>query len=423
MATTVAQEGRFELPEEVEGRTNPGQPSLDKAFLERILQEVLRDRSARVLWLKKEQACKKGDNLLSELFRVSLRYSRTSEGHDRKQIEETINFIVKLEPATIGAGLKLIRDQELFSNELKVLRYVLPRIEKFVEQKLGPTLLYGSENPMLIVMEDLGTRGFALKNRQKGLSMAHTVMTIETIAKFHAGSVALYEEEPDLIRSFKRGVISEKSHANIFRLMEISLEKLSETWPEYGGDRACGKLKALASTITSRLLNVCKYDPDEFCVLNHGDCWINNMLFRENGKGEPIDLLMVDFQYSVYTSPAIDLLYFINICPEAKLKCDMDDFFLEHYLKVLKKYMKSIGCKTEPPTMEQLKRAMLKRRVYAVMSGLIYFPRMVADNDDIESFDEFLETGDTKMDIFKNPDVVTVFRKLITTMNDKGYLD
>lgn len=126
---------------------------------------------------------------------------------------------------------------------------------------------------------------------------------------------------------------------------------------------------------------------------------------------------------SIFTSPAIDLLYFLGICPEIDIKCEMDDYFLQVYLQTLKMTMQKICYKTEAPTMNQLKKAIEKRKIYAVFSSLIFYPRMIADEIDTETFDDTLVTGNTKMDVFKNPDAIKAVGKIIKIMNKRGYLD
>lgn len=101
---------------------------------------------------------------------------------------------MKKEPKSDGPVLELIRKQGLFSTEINFLCNVLPNLEKKLEISLGPRLFYSNESKNLIIMEDLAAKGFCLQKRQKGLSMSFTLMAIDRLAKFHAASVALFEE-------------------------------------------------------------------------------------------------------------------------------------------------------------------------------------------------------------------------------------
>mgnify|MGYP004573538529 CR=1 FL=1 len=87
--------------------------------------------------------------------------------------------------------------------------------------------------------------------------------------------------------------------------------------------------------------------------------------------------------------------------------------------------MKDIGCKREPPTMKQLREAMHKRRLYAVFSGVILYLRMMADKEDTEDFVLLFDklSGETRLDVFKNPDAVKLAHKMIPIMNERGYFD
>ena len=105
-----------------------------------------------------------------------------------------ISLIIKKEPTSDGPGLDLIRKQGIFSTEINFLWNVLPNIENKLNFSLGPRIFYSNESSNLIIMEDLAAEGYSVQERQKGLPMSYTLMAIDRLAKFHAGSVALYEE-------------------------------------------------------------------------------------------------------------------------------------------------------------------------------------------------------------------------------------
>lgn len=106
-------------------------------------------------------------------------------------------------------------------------------------------------------------------------------------------------QDPELIEFFKDGGIVSANCPQIFiRMMEVSLLRIGNEigkWSDEKCASTASKLIKLAETIGSRCTDAYNYDANEFCVLNHGDCWINNMMFKENEKGQPIDVLLVIF--------------------------------------------------------------------------------------------------------------------------------
>ncbi|CAL7943958.1 unnamed protein product [Xylocopa violacea] len=395
---------------------------LDKSIFEEMLRDRLSNDTIEILRIEHRCLSEKGLNFLSELYDVSIIY----KSKKNTKTECSFNVIIKTEPIN-NASRNYLHEHNLFSFELRCVRDALPRIAKYVHCQLGPLLFYGSLHPPVLLMENLKKKGYVLKNRQKGLPFEHCRLAIERIAKMHAGSVAVFEEDPELIESFKDGgLISQTNPENFLHLSISSLTRIADQiqqWPNEWCAPVAKKLVKLSTTIKKRFSNVYDCDADEFLVLNHGDCWINNMLFKENEKGQPVDLLMVDYQLTVFSSPAFDLLYFLYVCPECDIRYDNDDYFLKLYLDILKETMESIGCKRKPPTMEQLKAAMHKKRIFAVLAGIIFSLRMIANKEDIEEFQDIERLGGTKMDVFKNPDAVKLAHKLFPSMDAKGYLD
>ncbi|CAL7943961.1 unnamed protein product [Xylocopa violacea] len=358
---------------------------LDKCIFEELLRNSLSDDTIEILRIEHRCLSEKGLNFLSELYDVSIIY----KSKKNTKTECSFDVIIKTEPID-NMSLFFLREQNLFTFELTYTRDVLPRIATLVNCQFGPHLFHGSLQPPALIMENLKKKGYILKNRQKGLPFEHCRLVIERLAKMHAGSVAVIEEEPELVEFFKTGGMRKEANVEFLALLtKSSLRQMSEQiqqWPYEWCASVAKKLVKLGTTMKERFSNVYDCDADEIRVLNHGDCWVNNMLFKENEEGQPVDLLMVDYQLTNYSSPAVDLLHFLYSCPECAVRCDKEDYFLQLYLDTLKETMEGIGCKRKPPTMEQLKAAMYKRRIYAVLVGLVFSLRMLADKEDVEDF-------------------------------------
>jgi hypothetical protein len=96
-----------------------------------------------------------------------------------------------------------------------------------------------------------------------------------------------------------------------------SVAKAVDSWPDYA-ERYSWKLRAIADVMLDRVLQITRRDDDAFNALDHGNLWVNNMLFRYSDVTEV--LRFVDFQFTYFSSPAIDLQYFFStsLCEEVR---------------------------------------------------------------------------------------------------------
>jgi len=59
------------------------------------------------------------------------------------------------------------------------------------------------------VLEDLCAEGFKMAERRKGLDLAHCLLIMRLLAKFHAASVVLHDQEPESMSIYEQDVFSE----------------------------------------------------------------------------------------------------------------------------------------------------------------------------------------------------------------------
>lgn len=113
-------------------------------------------------------------------------------------------------------------------------------------------------------------------------------------------------------------------------------------------------------------------DPNDFNVLNHGDTWCNNIMFKHNKDGTIDDLKFVDLQVSKWGSPVWDLQYFIISSCSYDIRIEKFDYFVKYYHQHLIESLKLLKYAGKLPKLVEIQIQMLKRG-YVCKISLLYF--------------------------------------------------
>lgn len=167
----------------------------DKSFYERILQSHKKNNKIKVLEVSKELDTSKGDNFLSKIYRIFIKYTNNEYNNNINTNEETsLIFKMKLDNVSLSETIN-----KAFSIESNVFKNILTKIENYVQCSIAPHFYYTDDDSNYIVMEDLVRSGYIIENKLKGLNFQQCHKVIEKMAKFHAGSVLIAET----VRNFK----------------------------------------------------------------------------------------------------------------------------------------------------------------------------------------------------------------------------
>lgn len=382
---------------------------LTPSFVEKILRKSEGDNSIQVIDLSVKSATAKGDNYQSEMVRVVAKYSR---GQGGEVAEKSIIF--KIAPSLDSLQGELIAEGNAFDIEISVISDTLAKMNKMVEPKyrLGPKSLYmQSENPALIVMEDLAVLGYRMADRLSGLDLDHCLLSMSGLARFHATSVALCEREPEQKEKYMKGVYCHEqppSVANFFIACTKGFVDEIANWPELKG--YAEKIAKITDRIYDIAIEAAKPSEDQFNVINHGDYWVNNMLFKyDNDK--PVDHIFVDFQQCSYTTPAMDILYFLETSPSPEVIENQRDLLLNEYHSTLTVTMKQLNCKTQPPTRDELEDILKQKAVLGMIASFTILPLVLCSKSNVQDFNDFMADG-----VCKNPGLKgESFKKLMIT--------
>lgn len=91
-----------------------------------------------------------------------------------------------------------------------------------------------------------------------------------------------------------------------------------------------------------------------FQAMNHGDIWLNNMMFKSDEENNPLDVSMIDFQGPFWASPSSDILYFLISSVADDIKIAHFDDFIEFYHEQLTLALKKLKFDQHIPTLSEL---------------------------------------------------------------------
>ncbi|XP_018316629.1 uncharacterized protein [Mycetomoellerius zeteki] len=371
---------------------------LNLCFAEKILRKSEGDNSIEVTDIFSKPATDKGDNYASDMIRITVEFSHDQGG---RRISEKKSIIIKVLPMVDGIRQELIAQSGLFQTEISMMSDTLDKMNKMLDPKhrlSGKSLYVQNENPTLLAIEDLAPLGFRMACRLSGLDLTHCILALRGIARFHAASVAVCEKEPKQQDIYGRGMFSSLQPSELKSFFSMSVKALADevaTWPEM--KKYADKIDKLVDHIYEIGTDATRRSDDEFNVINHGDVWVNNMLFKYDNDDNPIDHIFVDFQLCIYTSPALDLLYFLSTSPSPDVVENKRDILLNEYLGTLSTTMKQLDCKTQPPTMEELKAVLKRRASYGMIASFTVLPIVLCCKTEAKDLGELITDG------FSNP--------------------
>ncbi|XP_042872430.1 uncharacterized protein LOC122253428 [Penaeus japonicus] len=339
----------------------------------------------------------KGDHYATLVARVNVNYSLYEKDH-------SVSYVVKYNPKHFKAFEKFT--YVLFKKEALFYQHLVQHIQSQLHE-LGQTPLRVpkcfhtslAENQEVIFLEDLRPRGFKMFDRKKGMDVAHTKLVLEELARLHAASYLLKAKIPDLAKKYPilnldwlnyADDAREKTYETFTKQMDIVKDMLSkvggyevtENWLSRNKER-------VLEILDNQLERVPPFD-----VLCHGDCWNNNMLFRYNDKGVPVEVMLLDLQMCRQASLATDLNYLFHTSLEGHVRKTNLEIFLDIYYSVFLGVTQAGGT-AMPFTQLELRQEYRNRLEYGLLMALLVTVIVICEGDvnkeDQEGFSESIK--------------------------------
>ncbi|XP_059051602.1 uncharacterized protein LOC131846341 [Achroia grisella] len=198
-------------------------------------------------------------------------------------------------------------------------------------------------NPKLyeetIVLENLAKKGYVTYNRLKSIDWAYASKAVESLAKFHALSIAYGEENPE---EYAKLMAKMKFKSSGVQEMGNAYEKLAGMALAVTKDENKERLKKYIEKKGS-LVNMTKfYQPTGIKLLTHGDYRPSNLMHKTKEDGT-IHVIPVDFQTITAGSPIIDLIYLIFTGSDEEFRRQHYEQLVEHYYQELTRALRNLN--------------------------------------------------------------------------------
>lgn len=229
----------------------------------------------------------RGDNYLGIIAKVQVK------GTDKQNKNVTLNLIAKSAPRAEGfRNIAPIR--QAYDREIYIYSKVFPEFINLQEERgiLKPfksfAKYYSSimdDSNEALVMEDMKELGFKLKDRHDPLDFNHILLVMREYGRFHALSYAVRDQEPELFQELsdntQESFFSSIKSDVMYKSIELQSDKALNSLDPIKHKVAYEKFKSFQSKMVDLIKEVIKSETaGKYGVITHGDCWVNNMLFK-----------------------------------------------------------------------------------------------------------------------------------------------
>lgn len=136
-----------------------------------------------------------------------------------------------------------------------------------------------------------------------------------------------------------------------------------ETWEDY--DYYVQKLRKLQPVLLEKMSQAYDAIPHHFNTLIHSDIWKNNAMFLyDKSKDQPTDVVLLDYQFTCWASPALDLQYFFNTSLEEDLRLHHQEELVQYYHGQLAAALEQYHYKKHIPTLHEFQVQYLEKAAY-----------------------------------------------------------
>lgn len=258
-------------------------------YVRKLVEEIAESEGFTDYTIETQVGCNQEDGFVGALLKVIV-------SGDRDNAPNKLHLLCKLIPDN-AARRKEFNLDPLFVREILVYNEILPTITAFQREKglseadcfVSYPKCYSAvanqeSDQYVIIMEDLRPQGFVMWSKRKPTPLDHAKQIITELAKMHSVSFAVKDQRPDIHDKFRKltDLWGHLLHAGFMKMQQMAFKRAAAALDD-------AEHVAIVRDLMENTLKYYKECLDEdrsgpFGVVAHGDCWINNVLFRYNNQ-------------------------------------------------------------------------------------------------------------------------------------------
>ncbi|XP_030572035.1 uncharacterized protein LOC115770764 [Drosophila novamexicana] len=397
---------------------------LNVLFFEEVLRKHEKAPDLKVLDLHMIPASEKGDHYASVMFRANVSFN-TQKGKLSKSL------IIKTMPDQEGHKKEMLETSNIFRTEIAMYTKVLPKFEEILREagdntRLCVPCIYCSLNPRkVMIFEDLVPQGYTII-RKRNATIDELKLAFLKLAKWHAVSVHMLQEQPDYLQELKYGLFeipNMRQDPFCTTGMRKFLDLLEEI-PELR--KYIPHFKKMENDYVDRLGAVMQEyrnnrQPNGYYVLCHGDFHLKNMMFKHKANGSLEDVMLLDFQISNICPITIDLIYAVYMLMGIEDRHNNYKELINYYFSEFLTTLQNIGFKGELPNSVEFWQQMSQHKCYDIYLLTTFLPMMCALK--LYAFDpaDIFQHEDVRKTMYRLDLYIEDVKNLLSRFEEEGY--
>lgn len=368
-------------------------------------------------WNIESNIVKSGNNHTSELSRLIVEYQKKGKIFKK-------SFILKIPSA--HPVYKIALRYNLYQREYPMYTEVLQEMYKIDGEHIGPRLYYVGKNNSLM-LKDLSMSGYTMVDRVKQLDYEQCAIVFKKLAKFHALSVKL-NQTCTLDAKFSR--LYWLDHSVNFEETQRCFKNVGQCYEKIFHPESKRLVELLTHFKTGDFFQMMFEELNSqrfaFNVLNHGDLWTGNILFKFDKYGVVRKAKFIDFQRTFWMTPANDIWFFTVSSMQFDVFEDHFDLLLKTYVDTLNKTLRYLKC--ESYDLSDLRCDLDNLPLTAIFYVIGTLPQLISTHEEPFDFRCCIgEDGNIDFEyynkIYENELYKKVMNKWISYFRTKGFLD